>query len=149
MPKSISFYFVLLMLALGIFACEKCEECSADLSARFKFVDSTRVEIFSDPGQLSIIDLNGNSFSFERTATDLDTFYVADFRPLSVEIESPDTVLMIYSGGLVDTVNVQYTFSSDSRCCKNTLTVNRLNFLNRDVARVLKQEFIIFEAIIK
>lgn len=149
MPKSIILPFVLLSLAIGISSCEKCEECAADLSARFRFVDINRDEIFADQNELIINDFSGLTYPALREATETDTFYIIDLRPQSVEFESPDTLLFRYSGALIDTVDVQYTFSSDSRCCKNTLTVNRLNFLNRDVARVLKPEFNIFDVIIE
>ncbi|QSE95888.1 hypothetical protein [Fulvivirga lutea] len=140
--------FVLFGCASAFSGCESCDECSNDLSARFRFVDSNREEILDDPTLLTIIDLNNNSYTIDREVVEEDTFYVANLSPMNMEFESPDTVLFTYDNMLIDSVAIDYTFSSDSRCCQNTLKVNRLNFFNRDEARRIKPGFSIFDVII-
>lgn len=141
--------FVFCFLALGALSCEKCNECSTDLSTRFRFVDSLRNEILTDPTQVSIVDFQNNEYPVLREIVEMDTFYLVDFRPLTPELESPDTVLFTYSNALVDSVEVDYTFSSDSRCCNNTLTVGRLVFFNRDAARRILPNYFIYDIIIE
>ncbi len=137
------------IMAASALSCEKCNECSSDLSARFRFVDSLRSEILTDVSQVSIVDFQNNEYPVLREVVEADTFYLADFRPLTPELESPDTVLLIYNNALVDSVEVDYTFSSDSRCCTNTLTVGRLVFFNRDAARRILPSYFIYDIIIQ
>ncbi|WP_350111137.1 hypothetical protein [Fulvivirga sp.] len=106
------------------------------------------MEILDDPALLSIIDFNNNSYTIERDIVEEDTFYIADLSAISIELERPDTVLFTYDNLLIDSVAIDYVFSSDSRCCQNTLKVNRLNFFNRDEARRIKPNFSIFDIII-
>ncbi len=148
MPKFYLSFVVLFLLALGFSACEKCEECSADLSARFRLVDSARTEILTDLSQLTIQDLEGNIYEAIRQGDEIDTFYLVDLAPLSLELESPDTLIMSYSNALIDTVDVGYSFSSDSRCCTNTFIVGRLTFFNRDAARRIRPNYSIYDVII-
>lgn len=140
---------VISFFTLGALGCEKCNECSNDLSSRFRFVDTLRNEIFKDPDLVSIIDFQANDYPIIREANETDTFYVADFRPLTPELESPDTVLVFYNNALVDSVEIGYTFSSDSRCCTNTLTVGSLNLFNRNAARRIRPAFPIYDIIIE
>ncbi|MEQ8926223.1 MAG: hypothetical protein RLO81_10450 [Fulvivirga sp.] len=149
MKQRLFFKLVVLFGCVSVFSgCESCDECSNDLSARFRFVDSNRMEILDDPALLSIIDFNNNSYTIERDIVEEDTFYIADLSAISIELERPDTVLFTYDNLLIDSVAIDYVFSSDSRCCQNTLKVNRLNFFNRDEARRIKPNFSIFDIII-
>ena len=145
-------YFIHLVVLVGtttlIFGCEKCEECSNDYQARFRFVDSTRTEILKEVGSLSVVDFSGNNYSVEREVTGTDTFYIANLVAPTSEAESPDTVLFLYDNALIDSVGVDYSYSSDSKCCNNTFLVGKLNFLNRDAARRIKTEYSIYDIII-
>lgn len=132
----------------SINGCEKCNDCTNDFQARFRFVDSTRTEILKDVSSLSIIDFSGNNYSIEREATQTDTFFVANFTAPVVDPDNPDTVLFLYNNTLIDSVAVDYSFSNDSQCCTNTFQVGKLNFLSRDAARRIKPEYSIYDVIL-
>lgn len=148
---SLEFLIRLVVIVGGsaiLFGCEQCSECSNDYEARFRFVDSSRTEILKDVNSLSIVDFNGYNYLVKREASETDTFFVASFVAPTSDTESPDTVLFLYDNALIDSVGIDYTYSSDSRCCNNTFLVGRLNFLNRNAARRIKTEYSIYDVIL-
>jgi hypothetical protein len=147
MSKIFSNAVVLLFLALSCMCCSKCDECHNDLSAKFRFVDTLRNEINKDVSLVEIVDFDGNSYPVERSIIEEDTLYSTDLLTL-FETENPDTVLFSYNHQLIDTVAVNFTFSSDSRCCSNTRKVGKLTFFNRQAARRIKPLFSIYDIVI-
>lgn len=139
---------IIVFFAVGAFSCEKCNECSNDLSSRFRFVDTLRNEIYVEPDLVKIIDLENNDYPIIREVVQTDTFYLADFRPLTPELESPDTVLLLYNNNIIDSVIVNHTFSSDSRCCTNTLMVGSLFFFEKNAAKRILPAYYIYDIII-
>ena len=138
-------FVVVLILVFGVMACSKCDECPNDFSARFRFVDTLRQEINEDPALIKMIDLFGNSYEVSRKETENDTFHVVNLMAMSVEFDNPDTLLLTYNNIFIDTVGVGYTYSSDSRCCTNTLMVGKLEFFNKTSTRRIKPEFVIYD----
>jgi hypothetical protein len=126
-------------------ACSKCDECASDFSARFRFVDTLRQEINEDPSLIEVSDLFGNLYEVEREELEADTFHVVNLFAISTEFDNPDTLLIKYNNTFIDTVDVGYTYSSDSRCCTNTLTVGKLEFFNKTTTRRIKPEFTIYD----
>jgi hypothetical protein len=139
---------VLLLLALILSSCSTCNDCYNDLSTRYRMVDSTRNELFKDINLIEVKDLDGNLYLTEREVLDTDTFYVTNLSALSIELEKPDTILIIYNNMLIDSVNVGYSFSSDSRCCTNTLKVGSMQFFNRGAAKRIKPLYYIYDIVI-
>ncbi len=139
---------LLIFLALFYFSCTTCNECPADLTARFRFVDTLRNEIYADPTLVSIEDLNGGLYALTRDALEEDTFYLVDFKPLALDMAKPDTVLAKQNGALIDTIFIHYTFSEDSDCCTNNLKVGRLDFAKSDAARRIKPNYSIYDIIV-
>ncbi|MTI41100.1 hypothetical protein [Fulvivirga lutimaris] len=138
-------FVVVLILVFGVMACSKCDECQSDLSARFRFVDTLRQEVNEDPALIEMVDLFGNTYDVSRKETEEDTFHVVNLMSISTEFDNPDTLLLRYNNIFIDTVGVGYTFSSDSRCCTNTLMVGKLEFFNKTSTRRIKPEFVIYD----
>lgn len=138
-------FVVVLLLVFGVMSCSKCDECPNEFSARFRFVDTLRQEINTDPNLIEITDLLGNPYDISRKETEEDTFHLVNLMAISSEFDNPDTVLLRYNNIFIDTVGVGYTFSSDSRCCTNTLTVGKLEFFNKTYTRRIKPGFVIYD----
>ncbi len=136
---------IVLLLVLGLVACSKCDECPNDFSTRFRFVDTLRQEINKDPSLIAFSDLIGNTYEVSRVELEEDTFHIVNLMAISTEFDNPDTLLLRYNGTFIDTVGVGYTYSSDSRCCTNTLRVGKLEFFNKTSTRRIKPEFTIYD----
>ncbi len=139
---------VLFFLAFMCICCSTCEECQDDLTTKYIFVDSLRNEILKDASQVNVVDLTGVSYPTERIVVDEDTLYSTDLSEL-FNSDRADTLLFTYNNQLIDTVAVNFTFSSDSRCCSNTQKVGKLTFFNRQTAKKIKPLFSVYNIIIE
>ena len=146
--RNIYLIVVLLLLAFMISSCSQCNDCQSDFSVRYRIVDNARNELFKDINLIEVKDLDGNSYNTEREAVDLDTFFVTNLSAFSLELVKPDTIIIIYDNMQIDSVNVGYTFSNDSRCCTNTLTVGQFQFFKRDAAKRIKPDYYIYDIVI-
>jgi len=135
---------LLLLLATFIFSCSTaCEECSDDFTLRFQIRNEEGVEVITDPGSISVRDLQENEFDVSRDGTESDTSMLVQMSSLVPE-DIPDTVLIFVNNGFLDSAFVDFGFQRDNECCQNPRIVESFNTLNLKTDKIVRRNFNIY-----